>query len=82
MLRGLGLLLPVLVLGGLLHSEVVLSWDCASFHVSWVLSGDENSPVATTDVSFCVTKYFYTEAKRLHPAVFRCYAMLMVCRYH
>lgn len=52
MLRGLGLLLPVLVLGGLLHSEVVLSWDCASFHVSWVLSGDENSPVATTDVSF------------------------------
>lgn len=45
MLRGLGLLLPVLVLGGLLHSEVVLSGDCRSFHMSTVLSGDENSAV-------------------------------------
>lgn len=45
MLRGLGLLLPVLVLGGLLQSEVALSGDCTSFYMSTLLSGDENSAV-------------------------------------
>lgn len=45
MLRGLGLLLPALVLGALLHHEVAMSGDCMSSHVSQVLSGDENSPV-------------------------------------
>lgn len=45
MLQGLGLLLPALVLGALLHHEVAMSGDCMSFHMSQVLSGDENSPV-------------------------------------
>lgn len=38
MLRGLGLLLPVLVLGGLLHPEVVLAGDRTSFHMCQVLT--------------------------------------------
>lgn len=65
MLRGLGLLLPVLVLGALLHSEVALSGDCTSFHVSQVLSGDENSPVQLLGYNLM---FLSPEEERLRPA--------------
>lgn len=61
MLRGL-VLLPVLVLGGLLHPEVGLSGDWMSYRVSRVLSGGETSAaqVLCYQLMFLcgVTKYF------------------------
>lgn len=81
MLRGLGLLLPVLVLGGLLHSEVGSSGACKSLPVPRVLSGDENSAAQVLWYKLMmilsgVTKYY------LHPAALRCpqYVSVRLCQ--
>ena len=60
MLRGLGLLLPVLVFGGLLHSKVMLSGGCTSFHMSKVLSGDKISAAERLQ-SLCFNLMFPSE---------------------
>lgn len=52
MLRGLGLLLPVLGLGALLRFEVVLS-GAAVFHMFQVSSGGHNCGVAQLQQQLC-----------------------------
>lgn len=66
MLRGLGLLLPALVLGALLHHEVAMSGDCMSLHMSQVMR---------THLSSCLVPAAVcppTEETRVHPAALRC----------